>query len=140
MRPAWCRIFRACTGLIVRWKSCRMFFARWKMVDYMNSLEILLHREESIYYPGHGGPVNNAHKFVRALRAHRKMREREVLERIRAGDRLIANMVKVIYRDTDPRLHGAAALSVMAHIEDLVARALVTTSGPVAIDGEFETP
>jgi glyoxylase-like metal-dependent hydrolase (beta-lactamase superfamily II) len=109
------------------------------MVDYMASLDTLLQREDKIYYPGHGGPVVKPHIFVRALRTHRKMRERAVLERIRKGDRLIPAMVKVIYRETDPRLHGAAALSVMAHIEDLVERGLVTTSGPVAIDGEFET-
>lgn len=110
------------------------------MVDYMQSLETLLGRDETVYFPGHGGRVINAHKFVRALRTHRKMREAAVLERIKAGDRLITKMVARIYRDTDPRLHGAAALSVMAHIEDLVARGAVITKGPVSIDGEFETP
>ncbi len=110
------------------------------MVDYMKSLEILLARPETIYFPGHGGRLERAHKFVRALRAHRKMREAAVLDRIFKGDRLIPSMVKVIYRDTDSRLHGAAALSVMAHIEDLVARGKVLTDGPVAIDGEFHTP
>lgn len=110
------------------------------MVDYMNSLKTLLQRDETLYFPGHGGRVKNAHKFVRALRTHRKMREAAILERIRAGDLLIAKMVARIYRDIDPRLHGAAALSVMAHLEDLVARGIVTTNGPVSIDGEFETP
>lgn len=110
------------------------------MVDYMKSLETLLLRDETVYFPGHGGRVKEAPKFVRALRTHRKMRERAVLERIKAGDRLIINMVARIYRDTDPRLHGAAALSVLAHIEDLVARGVVITTGPVSIDGEFETP
>ena len=109
------------------------------MVDYMASLETLLQRDETVYFPGHGGRVNNALKFVRALRTHRKMRERAILERIRAGDRLITNMVARIYRDTDPRLHGAAGLSVLAHIEDLVARGDVLTNGDVAIDGVFET-
>ncbi len=107
------------------------------MTDYMQSLDRLLQRGETHYLPGHGGSLKKAHKFVRALKAHRKMRERAVLERVRAGDRLIEDMVKVIYRDTDQRLHGAAALSVMAHIEDLVARGMVKTKGPVALDGEF---
>ncbi len=110
------------------------------MVDYMDSLETLLQRDEDVYFPGHGGRVVKAAKFVRALRTHRKMRERAVLERIRAGDRLIATMVKRIYRDVDPRLHGAAGLSVMAHIEDLVTRGDVVTKGPVSIDGEYQTP
>ena len=54
-----------------------------------------------------------------------------------AGDRSIAEMVKSIYRDTDPRLHGAAALSVLAHLEDLVARGLAATDGDPSIDGVF---
>ncbi len=110
------------------------------MVDYMASLETLLQRDETIYFPGHGGRVKDAQKFVRALRTHRKMRERAILERIRSGDRLITNMVARIYRDTDPRLHGAAGLSVLAHIEDLVARGAVITDGAVSIDGEYQTP
>ena len=45
-------------------------------------------------------------------------------------------MVANIYRDTDPRLHGAAGLSVLAHLEDMVARELVRTDGPPAIGGD----
>ncbi|TCD11292.1 MBL fold metallo-hydrolase [Oricola cellulosilytica] len=107
------------------------------MADYMASLDRLAARDDARYLPGHGGPVAKPDKFVRALKAHRKMRERAVLERIRKGDRTIANMVAEIYRDTDPRLHGAAALSVLAHLEDLVSRGLVVTDGPAAIDGVF---
>jgi hypothetical protein len=65
------------------------------------------------------------------------MRERAVLDRIKAGDRLIPYMVKVIYRDTDPRLHGAAALSVFAHIEDLLERGAVETDGPPSLLGAY---
>ncbi|MEM7301864.1 MAG: MBL fold metallo-hydrolase [Pseudomonadota bacterium] len=107
------------------------------MSDYMASLEVLLDREESIYFPGHGGRLENARAFVRALKAHRKMREKAVLERVRENDRSIQAMVKVIYRDTDPRLHQAAALSVLAHMEDLVARGAVSSNGPAALDGEY---
>ncbi len=46
-------------------------------------------------------------------------------------------MVRVIYRDTDPRLHGAAALSVLAHLEDLVGRGEVTTDGHPSLDGIY---
>jgi hypothetical protein len=74
---------------------------------------------------------------MRGLRTHRRMRERAVLERIKAGDRLILDMVKAIYRDTDPRLHGAAALSVLAHLEDLVEKGRVETDGPPALTGAY---
>jgi hypothetical protein len=46
-------------------------------------------------------------------------------------------MVKAIYRDTDPRLHGAAALSVLAHLEDLVEKGQVETDGPPALLGAY---
>jgi glyoxylase-like metal-dependent hydrolase (beta-lactamase superfamily II) len=107
------------------------------MADYMRSLDMLIERKDRLYLPGHGGPVLNPPAFCRGLRTHRRMRERAVLERIKAGDRLIPDMVKVIYRETDPRLHGAAALSVLAHIEDLVERGAVETEGPPLLSGEY---
>ncbi|MGL3606243.1 MBL fold metallo-hydrolase [Rhizobium sp. G187] len=107
------------------------------MGDYMASLERLLEREDRLYLPGHGGPVTEPQSFVRGLRTHRRMRERAILERIGKGDRKIADMVRAIYAGTDPRLHGAAALSVLAHIEDLVDKGLVATDGPPRLTGVF---
>lgn len=107
------------------------------MGDYMASLERLLARDDRLYLPGHGGPVSQPQAFVRALRTHRLMRERAVLEQIRKGVELIPDMVTVIYASTDPRLHGAAALSVLAHIEDLVEKGLVTTGGPPRLTGLY---
>ncbi len=107
------------------------------MADYMRSLDKLLARDDRLLLPGHGGPVTAPGRFMRGLKTHRKMRERAILERIRAGDRTIKEMVAAIYRDTDPRLHGAAGLSVLAHLEDMVARGLVATNGEPAIDGVF---
>ena len=107
------------------------------MADYMASLDRLIERDDRMLLPGHGGPVTAPRGFMRGLKAHRKMRERAILERISGGDRTIRQIVAAIYRDTDPRLHGAAGLSVLAHLEDLVARGLVATEGDPAIDGIF---
>ncbi|QND65780.1 MBL fold metallo-hydrolase [Mesorhizobium loti] len=107
------------------------------MADYMASLDRLIERGDRLLLPGHGGPVTAPRAFMRGLKTHRKMRERAILERVREGDRTIVDMVKAIYRDTDPRLHGAAGLSVLAHLEDLVARGMVSTEAAPAIDGVF---
>jgi glyoxylase-like metal-dependent hydrolase (beta-lactamase superfamily II) len=107
------------------------------MTDYMASLDKVLARDDGLYLPGHGGPVANPAPFVRALKTHRKMREGAILERIKAGDQTIPDMVRAIYRDTDPRLYGAAGLSVLAHLEDLVARGLVAVDGPVEIGSTY---
>jgi glyoxylase-like metal-dependent hydrolase (beta-lactamase superfamily II) len=107
------------------------------MADYMASLDRLIEREDRLLLPGHGGPVSAPGAFMRGLKAHRQMREQAILERVRSGDRTIAEMVRAIYRDTDPRLHGAAGLSVLAHLEDLVSRAMVMTGSSPSIDGVY---
>jgi glyoxylase-like metal-dependent hydrolase (beta-lactamase superfamily II) len=122
---------------IMAWSTSIVAPPDGSMSDYMASLEVMLELESRVYLPGHGGAVTKPKAFVRGLRGHRKMRERAILERVRAGDRTIAAMVKAIYRDTDPRLHGAAALSVLAHLEDMTARGLVQTEGNPAIDGVY---
>ncbi|HDZ75335.1 MAG TPA: MBL fold metallo-hydrolase [Aurantimonas coralicida] len=107
------------------------------MRDYMNSLDRLLHRDDSRYLPGHGGAVGRPKAFVRALIGHRRMRENAILTRLRAGDRTIPAVVAAIYRGTDPKLHGAAGLSVLAHLEDLAERGLVAADGPPTLDTHF---
>lgn len=122
---------------IMAWSTSIVAPPDGSMSDYMASLDVMLELDSRVYLPGHGGAVTKPKAFVRGLRGHRKMRERAILERVRAGDRTIAAMVKAIYRDTDPRLHGAAALSVLAHLEDMVTRGLVQTEGNPAIDGFY---
>ena len=107
------------------------------MSDYMASLDRLLERDDHVFLPGHGGPVRSPAAFMRGLKAHRKMRERAIVERLRTGDRTIPEMVAAIYRDTDPRLHGAASLSVLAQLEDLVGRGVVKVDDEPSLEGVF---
>lgn len=107
------------------------------MSDYMASLTKLLERDDRLLLPGHGGPVTDPAAFMRGLRTHRRMREKAVLARLHAGDRSIPDMVKIIYRNTEPRLHGAAALSVLAHMEDLIEKGQVQTDGPPSLTGLY---
>ncbi len=44
-------------------------------------------------------------------------------------------MVGAIYANLDPRLVKAAGMSVLAHLEDLVARGQAATNGPPSIEG-----
>ncbi|AQT46869.1 MBL fold metallo-hydrolase [Bartonella choladocola] len=103
------------------------------MQDYMKSLDKLLKRDDKIYLPGHGGPVLKPQAYVRAIIAHRKMRERAILERLSEGDRTISEIVKAIYRSLDQRLYKAASLSVLAHLESLVASGVVKVEEPLSL-------
>jgi len=107
------------------------------MSDYMASLEKLSRRAETLYFPGHGGAVRDAPRFVQQYIAHRRAREASILERLAAGEADIPTLVRSIYLGLDPRLIKAAGLSVLAHLEDLTARGLVATQGAPAIDGRF---
>jgi glyoxylase-like metal-dependent hydrolase (beta-lactamase superfamily II) len=107
------------------------------MADYMASLDKLLARDDRVFLPGHGGPVTEPRRFIRGLKAHRRMREEAILERLRAGDRTIPAMVARIYQDVNPALHRAAGLSMLAHLQDLAARGLVAAEPEPTLEAEF---
>jgi glyoxylase-like metal-dependent hydrolase (beta-lactamase superfamily II) len=107
------------------------------MSDYMASLNKLAKRNETIYFPGHGPAIGEASRFVAYYILHRKAREASILHRLGKGATDIPTIVRAIYIGLDPRLTGAAGLSVLAHMEDLVTRGLVETDGPPAIDGVY---
>jgi glyoxylase-like metal-dependent hydrolase (beta-lactamase superfamily II) len=107
------------------------------MGDYMASLDKLRGREETLFWPGHGGPVREPAKFMRALSHHRKLREAAIMKRLTVGDRQIPAIVAAIYEGIDPRLKSAAGLSVFAHLEDLVAKGLATSDGAPSLTGVF---
>jgi glyoxylase-like metal-dependent hydrolase (beta-lactamase superfamily II) len=107
------------------------------MTDYMASLEKLARRRELVYLPGHGGPVRDALVFVQSYIRHRQAREASILRRLGKGAADIPTLVRAIYIGIDPRLAGAAGLSVLAHLEDLVARGVVATDGVPSIDGTY---
>ncbi|MDQ0475469.1 MBL fold metallo-hydrolase [Labrys wisconsinensis] len=107
------------------------------MGDYMTSLQKLLGRAEQRYFPGHGGPVGQPQAFLRALIAHRRMREASILKALAAGDGTISAIVARVYEGLRPELVGAAALNTLAHLEDLCARGVARTDGAPAMDGRF---
>jgi glyoxylase-like metal-dependent hydrolase (beta-lactamase superfamily II) len=107
------------------------------MSDYMASLEKLVRRPETIYFPGHGGVVTDAPRFVEHYIRHRRGREQSILHRLAKGEADIPALVRAIYIGLDPRLTKAAGLSVLAHLEDLVARGRVATDGPPSLDGVY---
>jgi len=107
------------------------------MGDYMASLEKLVHRPETIYFPGHGGAVRDAPRFVESYIRHRRGREQAILRRLADGSSDISTLVQGIYVGLDPRLTRAAGLSVFAHLEDLVARGIAATDGAPTLFGEY---
>jgi glyoxylase-like metal-dependent hydrolase (beta-lactamase superfamily II) len=107
------------------------------MSDYMASLDKLTRRPEQIYFPGHGGVVRDAPRFVASFIRHRQGREASILHRLGKGAADIPTIVRAVYIGLDPRLVNAAGLSVLAHLEDLVARGRAVTEGAPSISGIY---
>src|SRR5262252_3367191 len=110
------------------------------MSDYMASLHRLAVRPEAVYLPGHGDVIRDAPDFVTKYIAHRRGREASILHRLGKGETDILSLVRSIYIGLNPQLTGAAALSTLAHLEDLTARGLVQTDGPPSISGRYRLP
>jgi len=110
------------------------------MRDYMASLDKLARRDERLYLPGHGPAIAEAPRFVAYYILHRKAREDSILHRLAKGETDIPTIVRASYIGIDPRLVGAAGMSVLAHLEDLVTRGLVETDGVPSIAGRYRLP
>lgn len=107
------------------------------MGAYLASLRKIRDRGYSTLWPTHGPPVRDVTPFLDAYISHRLAREAAILDRIAAGDRKIPDMVKVIYRDVDKRLHPAACHSVLAHVVYLVETGRVKADGPLDLATDY---
>ena len=107
---------------VMAWATTVVAPPEGHMGDYMASLRKLLKRDDSIYYPAHGPEKRKPLTLVRGILAHRKMREEAVYNRVKSGDHSIGEIVANIYADVDPRLHAAAGLSTLAHLEHLTEK------------------
>jgi glyoxylase-like metal-dependent hydrolase (beta-lactamase superfamily II) len=114
---------------VMAWSTSVVAPPDGSMGAYMASLEKVRERDESIYWPGHGGPVLDPQRYVRALALHRRQREASILAALDAGAETIPALVAKVYAGLDPSLLRAAGLSTLAHLEDLGQRGLVVVDG-----------
>ena len=107
------------------------------MAAYMASLDKLLRRRDSVYWPTHGPQITEPGRHVRAFVAHRREREAGVLECLKTGSETIDAMVERLYAGLNPSLRGAAGRSVLAHLIDLMGRDIVASDEPVSVKAHF---
>jgi glyoxylase-like metal-dependent hydrolase (beta-lactamase superfamily II) len=122
---------------IMGWSTTVISPPDGNMRQYFASLDKIRVRGFSTLWPTHGPPVTDVTPFIDAYAAHRRAREAAIMERMKAGDTLIPEMVKVIYKDIDQRLHAPAAHSVLAHVIQLVEEGRVVADGPLTISTHY---
>lgn len=119
---------------VMAWNTTVVAPPEGRMADYLASLELLLTRRERLYLPGHGGRIEEAPRMVKAFLLHRRWREQAIVAAIRDGRQTVRDVASLIYDNLDPKLHTAALLSVMAHVEHLIEREIVSGEGPLSFD------
>ena len=123
---------------VMAWSTTIVAPPDGSMGAYMASLEKLRGRAETIFWPGHGGPVTDPQRFLRGLSGHRKMREASILACVNDHfNCTVPWLVERLYEGLAPALKGAAALSVFAHLEDLSERGLIKTDGAPTLEGVY---
>ena len=107
------------------------------LTDFMASLVRLQTRSETVYYPGHGAPINDPGRLVAHLRAHRQMRETQILAALGHDGRTTQDITHAVYRDIAPYLHPAAQRNVLAHLIDLYSRGIVAPIDSLSTNSRF---
>lgn len=91
------------------------------MAAYFASLDRLSARPEARFLPAHGPAVEAPQAWCRALLAHRRAREAEVLAALADAPRDVAGLVALLYPAIPETVRRAAGRSVLAHLEKLAA-------------------
>jgi glyoxylase-like metal-dependent hydrolase (beta-lactamase superfamily II) len=124
---------------IMGWNTSIVAPPEGRMGDYNRSLEVLAARpNDTVYFPGHGGRVEQPQRVAKAYLLHRRMREQSIHEAIVKGASTIPDVVAKVYAGLDPRLMPAAAMSVLAHVEHLEERGLVRPSHPLSANSRLK--
>jgi glyoxylase-like metal-dependent hydrolase (beta-lactamase superfamily II) len=99
------------------------------MSDYLRSLERLKALPNlTVLFGSHGPATGNPRTKIDEYIAHRLERETNILNAVRNGASIPAEIVERVYTDVHPKAHAMAERSVLAHLEKLVADGLVVQS------------
>ena len=122
---------------VMGWNTTVIAPPEGNMADFIASLERLMPRHDKIFLPAHGGRIQTPQRVVKAYIMHRKWREQTILTCLDEGDCTIPRIVARLYGTLDAGLKEAAALSVLAHLEHLISRDLVSAEGAPGLSSAF---
>ncbi len=122
---------------VMGWNTTVIAPPEGNMAKFLASLERLMQRHDKMFLPAHGGRIQTPQRVVKAYIMHRKWREQTILACLEKGVCTIPRIVGRLYGTLDVELKEAAALSVLAHLEHLISRELVSAEGPTDLSSAF---
>ena len=108
------------------------------MGAYIASLERLLERDDTVYWPTHGPCIDDPKPHVHAFIEHRLARERQIIDCIEQGVHRIEDMVPMMYTELPEFMYPAAARSVLASMEHLVGNGALKADGGVQLGAAYQ--
>ena len=113
--------------LVVQGSSVMIHWSRGgDLGQYLESLERLLALEPRRLLPAHGPAIEDPRTLLTGYLEHRRQRERQVLDALRAGHASVQAIAESIYDGLAPALMPAARENVRAHLEKLKAERRAT--------------
>jgi len=122
---------------VMGWSTSVISPPSGSMEAYMNSLELMLQRNDNCFWPAHGTGIDEPKPFVRSFIAHRQEREREIREELEKGIDTIREMVPHIYRDVPEHLYPAAERSTLAAVIYMQKKGVVGCSEEATVNSRL---
>ncbi|WP_404405742.1 MBL fold metallo-hydrolase [Pelagibacterium halotolerans] len=110
---------------VMGWNSTLIASPDGKLSDYFASLDKVIALHQTRYVPAHGGEIADGRAFAKALKAHRMMRNDQILDVLSAGPLSLRQITAAIYPQLRGRLAYAARQTVLAHLEYLAETGMV---------------
>lgn len=123
---------------VMGWASSLVSPPDGDLTDFMASVRKLMHRNDRVYYPGHGAPIADPTARLDWLLNHRISRENSILDALETGPATVSSLTARIYCDTNPSLLPAAERNVLAHLIDLTQSGRVHPLGVLSMTAEFK--
>ncbi len=123
---------------VMAWSTSVIIPPDGNMADYLNSLQLMLERNDKCYWPTHGPALRTPAAYVEALIAHRHQRMDDILELLAQGPLCTAQMVKPLYPGLDPRLIGGASRSILASLLYLIDKGQIESSGDIPLKSTYQ--
>jgi len=114
---------------VMGWSTTLISPPDGSMQDYYNSLNMMMTRDDKIYYPTHGLPIENPLSFIKNTLEHRLSRDQEIMHALEGQRYSIKDLVGIVYPDLNKNLHDAARRTILAHLIRLVALGELESDG-----------
>ena len=113
---------------LMGWNSTVVATPDGDLGDYLSSIDKVMALPQTRYLSGHGGEISDGPAFARALKAHRLMRNGQLLDVLKDGPVSLGAATRAIYPKLRGRIALAARRTLLSHAEYLERRGEIAIS------------